>query len=72
MAHWSEETERQPKRSRYDRSNVTQDKPAWAELCIVGYEAKLFDDPVLVQRIESGEFLIPWRDQLSNPILVDR
>ncbi|RKP09786.1 hypothetical protein THASP1DRAFT_28439, partial [Thamnocephalis sphaerospora] len=72
MAHRPDGPRPRHKRRRRRESTPPAERPAWAALSVLGYEAKLFDDPMLATRAAAGEFLLPWRDETVDPVLVDR
>lgn len=67
-------TPRQPKRrrrnSRHTRPKFGQDD--YKDLLVFGYEARVFRDDALAERVDRSEFLIPWRGELDGKLMMDR
>ncbi|RUP44364.1 hypothetical protein BC936DRAFT_149577 [Jimgerdemannia flammicorona] len=66
---------RQQKRKR--RSNRSAkpkptDDDKTKDLLVFGYEARIFDDDDLADRVDRGDFLIPWRGEMEGKIMMDR
>ncbi|KAI9323854.1 alternative splicing regulator-domain-containing protein [Dichotomocladium elegans] len=37
-----------------------------SDLIIFGYEARIFNDPVSARKVERGEYLVPWKNELPD------
>jgi hypothetical protein len=41
-------------------------------LLVFGYEAHIFSDNEMAEKVEDGKYLIPWQGNTENPTLLDR
>ena len=54
------------------RTTATSNSQDYMDLLVFGYEAKLFRDDDMSQKVNNGDLLIPWRGETENKILLDR
>nr|CAG8476048.1 14335_t:CDS:2 [Entrophospora candida]CAG8555764.1 2267_t:CDS:2 [Entrophospora candida] len=54
------------------RTTTTSNSQDYVDLLVFGYEAKLFRDDDMSQKVNNGDLLIPWRGEIENKILLDR
>ncbi|CAO3659062.1 unnamed protein product [Umbelopsis vinacea] len=69
-----ENSEDQPEqyRKRQKRKARAKASDSDQELLVFGYEAHIFSDKEMAEKVEDGKYLIPWQGNTENPTLLDR
>ncbi|CAG8480650.1 9761_t:CDS:2 [Acaulospora colombiana] len=71
---WSEVSSSRFKsrRSKHPRKKQRTSSQEYDDLLVFGYEVKTFRDDEMSKKVDDGNFLISWRGETENKILLDR
>ncbi|KAG0173126.1 hypothetical protein DFQ30_008798 [Apophysomyces sp. BC1015] len=64
-------SETQPTRWTSQKRSRSHDKNT-DEFLVFGYEARIFNDPQLANKVDQGDYLIPWRSDSMSTLMIDR
>ncbi|KAF7726726.1 hypothetical protein EC973_008500 [Apophysomyces ossiformis] len=56
----------------HSRKRSRQDAKQEEEFLVFGYEARIFNDSALAEKIDQGDYLIPWRSDPASKLRIDR